>query len=103
VLEGLGWASDIDINTWHGPAFLSRFGVDVLARDYAQELAANDLRRCARVAGTSLAPDFAGEVFGSGCPDDLPLDVFGAISSGEAVARFVESLEDGDDPVLRRR
>ncbi len=98
-LEGLGWASFIDASTIHGADFLAGRGVDVLARDYAQELAANDLRRCARIAGTALAPTFTGEVFGSGCPDDLPLDVFAAVNGGEGVAHFVESLEDGYDPV----
>ncbi|MEK7715371.1 MAG: hypothetical protein AAB387_07980, partial [candidate division NC10 bacterium] len=40
-----------------------------------------------------------GEVFGAGCPDNININVFGAISNGEAVVNFVESLEDGDDPV----
>ncbi len=99
LVEGTGWAADIDQNTTNGPSFLANRGVDVLARDYAQQLAANDLRRCARLAGTALAPDFAGEAFGSGCPDDVDLNVLGAINSGEPVAHFVESLEDGHDPV----
>jgi len=103
VLEGIGWASDIDARTLHGPQFLSRFGVDVLAVDYAQNLANNDLRRCARITrrlGNVGQPQFDdGEVLGSGCPDNLSINVFGAIANGEAVANFVESGEDGDDPI----
>jgi hypothetical protein len=101
VMEGIGWASDIDVNTNHGAAFLSRFGVDVLHVDYAQDAAANDLRRCARITRrlANLPPgstqfDHA-EILGSGCPDNLPINVFGAVSGGEAVANFVESLENG--------
>jgi hypothetical protein len=99
VLEGIGWASDIDVNTVHGPDFLAGRGVSVLSEDYAQGLANNDLRRCARLAGTALAPSFEGEVFGSGCPDDRDMDVIAAAGAGEAVVNFVESLEDGYDPV----
>jgi hypothetical protein len=99
VLEGQGWASDIDVNTTNGPSFLTNRGVDVLADDYAQDLAANDQRRCARISGTALAPDITGEVFASGCPDNYELDVLHAVSGGEALAFFVESLEDGNDPV----
>ncbi len=99
VLDGIGWASFIDVNTTNGPQFLSNRGVDVLADDYAQDLANNDLRRCARIVGQGPGAGFTGEIFGSGCPDNLNIDVFAAISNGEAVANFVESLEDGDDPV----
>jgi hypothetical protein len=99
VLEGIGWASDIDVNTTNGPSFLTNRGVDVLADDYAQDLAANDLRRCARIVGQGPGAGFDGEILGSGCPDNLDIDVIAAISGGEAVANFVESLEDGDDPV----
>jgi hypothetical protein len=99
VLEGQGWASDIDVNTTNGSSFLTNRGVDLLADDYAQDLAADDQRRCARITGTALAPDLTGEVFASGCPDNYPLDVLRAVSGGEALAFFVESLEDGNDPV----
>jgi hypothetical protein len=99
VLEGIGWASDIDVNTTNGPTFLTNRGVDVLADDYAQDLAANDLRRCARITGQGPGAGFDGEILGSGCPDNLDIDVIAAISGGEAVANFVESHEDGDDPV----
>jgi len=99
VLEGIGWASDIDVNTTNGASFLTNRGVDVLADDYAQDLAANDLRRCARIVGQGPGAGFDGEILGSGCPDNLDIDVIAAISGGEAVANFVESLEDGDDPV----
>ncbi len=99
LLEGTGWAADIQSNTVNGPQFLGNRGIGVLARDYAQQLAANDLRRCARLAGTALVPDFEGEAFGSGCPDDIPISVLASTGGGEAVAYFVESLEDGDDPV----
>jgi hypothetical protein len=105
ILEGTGWASDIDGRTIHGSAFLSRFGVDVLANDYAQDIASNDLRRCARITRrlANLPPGQTqfddGQAFGSGCPDDVSINVFGAISGGEAVANFVESAEGGDDPV----
>jgi hypothetical protein len=99
VLEGIGWASDIQNNTTHGPAFLTARGVSVLADDYAQDLAADDLRRCARIVGQAPAAGFDGEIFGSGCPDNLDIDVIAAVNGGEAVANFVESLEDGDDPV----
>jgi hypothetical protein len=99
VLEGAGWASDIATNTMHGPAFLADRGVSVLASDYAQQLANNDLRRCARINGSGLAPEIQGEVFGTGCPDDIAVDVLQATGSGEGVLYFVESLEDGDDPV----
>jgi hypothetical protein len=99
VVEGIGWASDTDVNTVHGPDFLADRGVAVLSEDYAQGLANNDLRRCARLAGTALAPTFEGEVFGSGCPDALRIDVLAATGEGEAVVNFVESLEDGFDPV----
>lgn len=100
VLEGLGWASFIDVNTTNGAAFLTNRGVDVLADDYAQDLANNDLRRCARITSARPADRFDdAEVLGSGCPDNLSIDVFAAISGGEAVANFVESLENGTDPV----
>jgi hypothetical protein len=99
VLEGMGWASDIAIKTVHGPAFLADRGVNVLASDYAQQLAANDLRRCARITGTALAPGIEGGVFGSGCPEDIAVDVIQAVGGGEGLMYFVESLEDGDDPV----
>ena len=104
ILDGFSWASDIDANTNHGAAFLTRFGVDVLADDYAQDLATDDLRRCARITRrlADLPPQSQfddGEVIFSGCPDDIPVTVLGALASGEAVANFVESGEDGDDPV----
>jgi hypothetical protein len=99
VLEGIGWASDINANTANGPAFLTNRGVSVLTDDYAQDLAANDLRRCARITGQGPGAGFDGEAFGSGCPDNLDIDVIAAVSGGEAVANFVESHEDGDDPV----
>jgi hypothetical protein len=100
VLEGIGWASQIDVATTNGAAFLTNRGVDVLASDYAQQLANNDLRRCARITSSRPADRFDdAEVFGSGCPDDLSIDVFGAVANGEAVAHFVESFEDGADPV----
>jgi hypothetical protein len=102
-MDGIGWASDIAANTEHGPAFLDRLGVDLLATDYGRSLAANDLRRCARITrslGDVGQPQFDdGGVFGSGCPDNLPINVFGAVLDGEAVANFVESGEDGDDPI----
>ncbi len=100
VLEGVGWASTIDASTTNGPAFLTNRGVDVLAADYAQQLANQDLRRCARIVSSRPADRFDhGEIFGSGCPDDINIDVFGAVSNGEAVANFVESLEGGADPI----
>jgi hypothetical protein len=99
ILEGAGWASDIGANTTHGPSFLAARGVSVLSSDYAHQLANDDLRRCARVTGSALAPDIAGEVFRSGCPDPFPIDVIQAANGGEGVMHFVESLEDGDDPV----
>jgi hypothetical protein len=102
VLEGIGWASDIDVNTVNGPSFLTNRGVDVLADDYAQDLAANDLRRCARIVGQGPGAGFDGEILGSGCPDNIDIDVITATTgpgAGEAVANYVESGEDGDDPV----
>ena len=54
-----------------------------------------DGRRCARVTGSDVAPSFDGEVFGSGCPDDVPLDVLSAVGSGEVVAHFEWSAAVG--------
>jgi hypothetical protein len=100
VLEGTGWASFIDRNTTNGPAFLANRGVDVLASDYAEQLSAGDLRRCARIASSRPTDRFdSAAIFGSGCPDNLNVNVLAAAGDGEAVAHFVESLEDGDDPV----
>jgi hypothetical protein len=100
VLDGIGWASQIDAATTNGSAFLANRGVDVLTSDYAQQLANSDLRRCARIASSRPVDRFdEAEIFGSGCPDDLSIDVLGVVSNGEAVAHFVESLEGGADPV----
>ncbi len=100
VLEGSSWASFIDVNTTNGPQFLSNRGVDVLSNDYAQNLAANDLRRCARITTSRPADRFDdAEILGTGCSDDINVDVYATVSGGEAVTHFVESLEDGDDPV----
>ena len=99
VLEGIGWASDIDVNTTNGPNFLLNRGVDVLADDYAQDLAIDDLRRCARIVGQGPGAGLDAEVFGSGCEDNLDIDVIAAINGGVAVANFVYSGEDFSDPV----
>ena len=99
VLEGIGWASDIDVNTINGPTFLLNRGVDVVANDYLQDLAIDDLRRCARITGQGPGAGFDGEIFGSGCPDELDIDVFVAVNGGVAVANFVESGEGYADPV----
>ncbi len=100
VLDGTGWASFIDVGTAYGQTFLSHRGVQVLTPDYAQDLASNDLRRCARITSSPAADHFDdAEIFGSGCPENIDIDVFTTISSGEAVAHFVESLEDDYDPI----
>jgi hypothetical protein len=99
VLEGLGWANDIDVNTVNGPTFLTNLGVDVLTFDYAQLQAADDLRRCARLAGQGVNAGWTGEVFGSGCPENRNIDVLGALGGGVPIANFVESHENGADPV----
>ncbi|MGD8396739.1 MAG: hypothetical protein PVF43_14815, partial [Candidatus Eiseniibacteriota bacterium] len=97
VMDGYGWASDIDNNTTHGPAFLDNLGVDVIDFDY--ENLSGDLRRCARITGTAVAPNFDGEVWGTGCPEDLPADILAPINGGETVANYVDSQENGTDPV----
>jgi hypothetical protein len=99
LLEGIGWASDIDVRTVNGPTFLLNRGVDVLADDYAQDLAIDDLRRCARITGQGPGTGFDGEIFGSGCTDNINIDVIAAIGGGVAVANFVYSGEDEEDPV----
>ncbi len=99
MLEGIGWASDIDVNTVNGPAFLLNRGVDVLADDYAQDLAIDDLRRCARIVGQGPGAGFDGEIFGSGCQDNIDIDVIAAVNGGVGVANFVYSGEDFAEPV----
>lgn len=105
VMEGSGWAADVDRRTTNGQAFLTNFGVDVLTDDYAQDLAANDRRRCARIVGVNPASgNFdTGELLGSGCPDDISYSVLSATSSPgavtEVVANFVSTGEDEDDDV----
>ena len=94
ILTGYGWASDVDQNTDHGPDFLANLGVDVTAFDYEDEI--GDLRRCARVVGSTAAPAFDGEVFGTGCPDDLPADIFAAINGGEVIARYADGKSTVD-------
>ncbi|MGD8396163.1 MAG: hypothetical protein PVF43_11885, partial [Candidatus Eiseniibacteriota bacterium] len=97
VMDGYGWASDIDNNTTHGPAFLDNLGVDVIDFDY--ENLSGDLRRCARITGTAVAPNFDAEVYGTGCPDDVPADILAPINGGVTVANYVDSQENGTDPV----
>jgi hypothetical protein len=101
ILSGYGWASDIDVNTVHGPAFLEGLGVDVIDHDYAA--ISGDLRRCARVTGVpGMQPAgrvFEGETFGSGCPEIYGADVLTPVSGGEIVVNYVDSREGGVDPV----
>ncbi|MGD8395683.1 MAG: hypothetical protein PVF43_09425 [Candidatus Eiseniibacteriota bacterium] len=97
ILDGYGWASDIDNNTTHGETFLTNLGVDVLDSDY--EALSTDLRRCARITGNGAASDLDGEIWGTGCPNDIPSDVFASVAGGQTVANFVYSLENGTDPV----
>jgi hypothetical protein len=99
VMEGVGWASDIDVRTVNGPTFLLNRGVDVLADDYAQDLAIDDLRRCARIVGQGPGAGLDAEIFGSGCEDNNNIDVIAAINGGVAVANFVYSGEDENEPV----
>jgi hypothetical protein len=101
VLDGYGWASDIDNNTTNGPAFLTNIGVDVVTTDY--EDLRGDLRRCARITGTAVAPGYDGEIFGPGCPDDIPADIFVTVGQGQAVTNYVQgnsTPECGDDSNL---
>jgi hypothetical protein len=72
-------------------------GVDVLDSDY--EALSTDLRRCARVTGNGAASNLDGEIWGTGCPNDIPSDVFASVAGGETVANFVYSVENGTDPV----
>jgi hypothetical protein len=97
LADGYGWASDIDVNTTHGTDFLTAIGVDVLDTDY--ESMTGDLRRCARITGNPGVSTVDGEIWGSGCPNDIPVDVFATVASGELVANYVNSLENGTDPV----
>jgi hypothetical protein len=101
ILDGYGWASDIDNNTTNGPVFLTRLGVDVVTTDYAD--LRDDIRRCARITGTAVAPGYDGEVFGAGCPDDIPTDIFVTVGSGQAVTNYVQgngTVDCGDDQNL---
>ncbi|MGD8395133.1 MAG: FlgD immunoglobulin-like domain containing protein, partial [Candidatus Eiseniibacteriota bacterium] len=98
LLEGLGWASDVDSRTVHGPAFLAGLGVDVIDDSYCDM--SGDLRRCARITGNpATAPGLDGEVYASGCPECLPFDMLATSGDGEILANYVHSLEGGNDPV----
>jgi hypothetical protein len=99
VLEGHDWASNINSVTDNGPDFLDNRGVGVLTNDYAQDLANNDQRRCARIVGQGVGAGLSGEIFGPGCPEDLNLQVLTAGNGGVAVMNFVESNELAADDV----
>jgi hypothetical protein len=101
ILDGIGWASDIDVWTTHGDEFLLNLGVDVLDQSYSY--LSNDLRRCARVTGTPgtqpTGHQFDGEMFATGCPEAWNADVLAPTSGGEIIASYVNSHEGGADPV----
>jgi hypothetical protein len=101
ILDGYGWASDIDAHTVYGPTFLSFLGVDVLQSSY-EELS-GDLRRCARVTGVpGMQPaghDFDGQVRDTGCPSTWSADVLTPIGTGQTLVNYVDSHEDGFAPV----
>jgi hypothetical protein len=100
IVEGSRWAPTLTPTPARtGLPHLSR--VDVLASDYAHELAANDSG--ARITGAAPALWFDGEAR-LGCLENPPLSpyYYGVnVSShrwGEAVARFVESPRTATTP-----
>ncbi len=104
LIDGYGWASNTETTT-NGPTFLNARGVDAVADDY--EATHNDRRRCARIkrvaGGVSGISDFDGEVFGTGCPDDISGDILAAVVDGEVVANYWQGSstpECGDDQDL---
>lgn len=96
VLEGAGWASDIAAHTNHGPAFLNHFGAGVLSSSYREYMSNLDLRRCTRVSSIDTV---FGEIFGSGCPDRLPIDVLNPVGSGIKYMQYLNSFELESAPV----